>query len=147
MTAPQRVRAAVPQLAPGRPPGDNSAPRRLRAVPAVRPSPRVGFLAFAAMVMVFAILLAAAMAHSQLITGQRYLDHLGTRAARERSTADRLRLQVADLESPGRIVLAAQAQGMVLAQQTTWLRAVRPGETPPSPPVTAPAPSTAPAGP
>lgn len=103
-------------------------------------------MAFAAAAMVFAILLAAAMVHSQLITGQRHLDQLATRTAAARSATDRLRLKVADLEAPGRIVLAAQVQGMVLAQQTTWLRAVLPGDIPP-PPLTAPAPSPTPAGP
>ncbi len=123
--------AAVP-AAPQRrerPSAPAPTPRpRLRAVPPLRPSPRAGILVAAVIALVFAILLGAVMLNSKLITGQQELDHLNTRITKAEARHDRLRLQVAQLESPSRIVEAAQAQGMVPAASTVWVLPVVPGD-------------------
>lgn len=114
-------------------------------MPPLHPSPRAGLLAFAVIALVFAIMLAAAMLNSKLITGQQSIDRVDKQVTQAHADHDRLRLEVATLESPARIVLAAQAQGMIPAAQTIWVLPVVPqgsGGIAPTVPSTAP-PSTA----
>jgi cell division protein FtsL len=113
---------------------------RLRAVPPLRATPRAGFLAFAVVGLVFAILLGAAMLNSKLITGQQHLDHVNRSITSAEAEHDKLRLEVAQLESPDRIVQAATAQGMIPAAQTVWVLPVVPGD----PALEQPTPATTP---
>lgn len=60
--------------------------------------------------------------HVMLTQGQFRLDVLRARAASEQSRYERLRLKVAELESPSRIVAAAQERlGMVPPPSVTYL--------------------------
>ncbi len=107
------------------------APRaRLRAVPTVRASRRAGALAVMVIGLVFAILLGAVLLNSRLITGQQQLDKLDQSIDDARARQDRLRLDVAQLESPQRIVAAAQSQGMVPAPRTIWVLPAVPTDDP-----------------
>jgi len=110
---------------------------RLRAVPPLRPSPRAGLLACAVILMVFGLLLGAVMVNSKLITGQQDLDRIDKAITKADAVHDRLRLKVAQLESPERIVEAAKGQGMIPAAQTIWVVPV----VPDNPPVTSPTPA------
>jgi cell division protein FtsL len=123
----------------GRQPVRAPAKPRLRAVPPLRPSPRAGVLAFAVVGLVFAIMLGAAMLNSKLITGQQQLDKLDRAIAQAQAEHDKYRLEVAQLESPDRIVQAAQSQGMIPAAQTVWVLPVVPGDPALEQPATAPA--------
>lgn len=65
---------------------------------------------------------ALASFHAMLLSGQGRLDQLQREVAAERTEYESLRQQVAELESPGRIVEAAQNQlGMVPPEEVTWL--------------------------
>ncbi|MCU1462186.1 MAG: hypothetical protein JWO37_2261 [Acidimicrobiales bacterium] len=152
MTTP--VRAAATQraaAAPARRPAEGDAPRRLRVVPDGALSPRaqrrrarllVGLVAC----VVVAGLFGAVFFHVLLTQGQLQLDRIQTRAAAEHARNERLRLEVAELQSPERIVAAAQQQlGMVPPASVTYLSPS--GSRPAGPPATKPAarPSAAPA--
>jgi cell division protein FtsL len=65
--------------------------------------------------------------HVALTQGQFQLDRLEVRAAEEQARYERLRLQVAELESPARVVAAAQERlGMVPPPGVTYLSPVGP---------------------
>jgi hypothetical protein len=74
--------------------------------------------------------------HVLLAQNQLRLDQLNARAATQEVTYERLRLQVAELESPARIVREATDRGMVMPPGVTYLLPPTPG---PSPAATAPA--------
>lgn len=91
-------------------------------------TPRAGVLATAGL---FAALLALAVTQTLLVQGQLRLDDLHQQLAVEQAEYQRLRLQVADLESPERIVTTAKEQlGMVSPDDLVYLS--------PSEPVTRP---------
>ena len=63
-----------------------------------------------------------AVSHAMLIESQMDLDQLDERASAEQARYERLRLDVAQLESPDRIVREAQDRlGMVPADDVVWL--------------------------
>ncbi|MEO7837438.1 MAG: hypothetical protein ABIS21_07340 [Acidimicrobiales bacterium] len=73
-------------------------------------------------VAVVASLFGLVASHVMLTQGQFRLDRLRARAATEQSRYERLRLQVAELESPSRIVASAQERlGMVPPQSVIYL--------------------------
>ncbi|GAC1532854.1 MAG: hypothetical protein NVS3B12_11420 [Acidimicrobiales bacterium] len=129
---------------PGRPssPADHPTPRPpLTVLPRGYRSPRarrrrrrlvaaIGFVA--ALAGVFALVLV----HVQLTTNQLRLVHLQQEADRQQLRHIKLRLEVATLESPARVVDAAQQMGMVSPATITYLTV---GSTP----APAPAPGTA----
>ena len=109
--------------------------RRLRAGPTIV----LGVLLF------FGIALGLVVAHALLVQGQQDLDGLDGRVAEARRTEQELRLRVAELEAPDRIIAAATDLGMVPPEGVTYLTpagAVTAG----APPVTVQAatPATAP---
>ena len=115
--------------APARRPKATPAPQRarLRVVPENYVAPRVRrrrarvLLAASAGLAVLG-LLAIASLHVVLTQSQFRLEVLETRAAAEQARYDRLRLEVAELESPERVVAAAQQRlGMVPAPGVTYL--------------------------
>src|ERR671913_1747495 len=83
----------------------------LRVVPevrrrlALRLSPRTGVLLT---LLLFVALFGVAVSHALLIEGQANLDRLDTQAAAEQARYERLRLEVAELESPDRVVAEAR---------------------------------------
>lgn len=126
VTAPERVPAApAPSRRPTPLPARRSAPRRpdLRVV---RPderrrrvSPALGVVLTA---LLFTGLFALAGAHTLLVQGQLRLDSLDADLAVERARYQELRLQVAELEAPGRVVDVAQRRlGMIAPAELLYL--------------------------
>ncbi|MFN8035897.1 MAG: hypothetical protein U0V73_08190 [Acidimicrobiia bacterium] len=77
-----------------------------------------------------ALLLAGVSLHVKLAESQFRLDHLNARVSAEQLRYERLRLEVAQLSAPDRIVSTAKQQlGMVQPQQTTFLGANLPTTT------------------
>jgi hypothetical protein len=85
----------------------------------LRISPRTGVVLT---VSLFGALFGVAVSHAMLIESQMDLDQLDERASAEQARYERLRLDVAQLESPDRIVGEAQDRlGMVPADDVVWL--------------------------
>jgi cell division protein FtsL len=83
---------------------------------------RTRLLAVAVSLLVGLGLLGIACLHVVLTQGQFELDKLNARAEREQQRYEQLRLQVAELESPERVVAAAQERlGMVPPPAVTYL--------------------------
>ena len=72
--------------------------------------------------VLFALLLAVAVAHTLLVQGQVRLDHLDSQLTTEQLRYQQLRRDVAQLESPTRVVEAAHAQGMVTPDDLVYLQ-------------------------
>jgi cell division protein FtsL len=72
--------------------------------------------------MLFALLFAVAIAQTILVQGQVKLDKLDTQLTTEQADYQRLRRDVAELESPERVVAEAQAQGMVAPDDLLYLQ-------------------------
>ena len=96
---------------------------------------------------VLAVVFALVAVHVLLAQNQFQLDRLNARSAVEGAQYDRLRLQVAQLESPERVVATAEGRlGMVSPPKVTYLTPNAPtgnGSGPPAP--SAPSPARAPA--
>ena len=72
--------------------------------------------------VLFALLFGLAAFHTVLMQGQQRLDRLDDRVAEEQARYEHLRLELAQLESPQRIVADATTRlGMVAAEGTTYL--------------------------
>ncbi len=120
------VAVAEPTPVPPRAPRPKAAPRpnHLRVVaPAERTrrslTPAMAVLLTA---MLFAILFAVAIAHTVLVQGQVRLDRLDAELTEEQARYQQLRKDVAELESPPRIVAAAQEAGMVTPDDLIYLQ-------------------------
>ena len=123
----------APASRPGRsrprhaPAGKPEAKPRLEVVDAgPRSAPsgrrRVRLLTWTGVVVVAAALLAVVASQAALAQGQFRLQRLQARAAAEQDRYERLRLQVAELESPSRVVAVAQERlGMVPPPDVTYL--------------------------
>jgi cell division protein FtsL len=106
-----------------RPLGEVGEPERhLRVVPLdgrrFRLTPKTGV---GLTVALFGALFGVAVSHALLIEGQLELDRLDQQVAEEQARYERLRLEVAELESPERILADAQELGMVAPEEVTWL--------------------------
>lgn len=117
MTAPRP--AAAPR--PIRRTTSRPAPPDLRLVPAPRTRTRVRMVLTLSTILVFGVMLLAAAVHTTIVSGQRELDQVDQRIAETSRQNQSLRLEVAELESPARIVEAATAEGMVVPEDVTWL--------------------------
>jgi cell division protein FtsL len=85
----------------------------------IRLSPRAGV---ALTVAAFAALFGVAVSHALLIESQSSVDELNQTVAAEQARYEKLRLAVAELESPQRIMTEAQDRlGMVPAGEVVWL--------------------------
>jgi cell division protein FtsL len=73
-------------------------------------------------VVLFAVLLAVAGAQSLLVQAQVRLDDVDKQLATEQDRYQQLRKDLAEMESPERIVAAAQAQGMVTPSDLVYLQ-------------------------
>lgn len=78
------------------------------------------------MVMVFGSLMASAMFHGLLVSGQSDLDRLDQQIQDEKTALAQDKLELANLQSPARIAEEAAELGMVPADQQHW---VTPGST------------------
>lgn len=123
--APRRVPAATATVAVPRPtPRPPLRPARppLRVV---RPGPRrarIGIVTAVATLIIFGILLGLVLFQTMMVQNQSRLDRLDTQVRDQQATYQQLRLQVAQLEAPSRIVAAAsQNLGMVPPPGTTYL--------------------------
>ena len=120
---------AVADPAPVLPgPRTRERPNHLRVVAPVerrrrRLTPATAVLLTAAL---FVTLLAVAMAQTVLVQGQVRLDDLDAQLTEEQARYQELRKDVAELESPGRIVDAAHAQGMVTPTDLLYLQPTAP---------------------
>ncbi len=74
--------------------------------------------------------------HSVLVQGQLHLDRIDQRIAAEQQRQTELRLQVAQLGAPQRVIVAAGDLGMVTPDNRVYLAAVVPGSVVPPPPTT-----------
>lgn len=141
--APVRLRRAVPGSSPEHSSPDRSrppAPRpRLRLVDNSRMEQaarrrRARRLGVAAAVVAVASLMALAATHATLVSNQVRLDALEQQAAEAQARHQVLRLEVATLESPARVVsVAAERLGMVPPEVITYLPPVIGDEREPSP--------------
>jgi hypothetical protein len=118
------VAVNAPQRAPARRPVPAPAPRHLRVVERERtrrfPPPTI--LTVLGAGVLFAVLFALAAFHTVLVSGQERLDRLEEQVTEEQDRYQHLRLDVARLEAPGRIVAEATGRlGMVPAPATTYL--------------------------
>jgi cell division protein FtsL len=132
VAAPARTRRAIPRkAAPARiPPADRraSGPRRHlqvvtdARVTAVRRRRRLrGMLVLLGIAMVLSLFALAAF-HAMLASEQASLDRLEERVGDAQARYERLRLDVAELEAPSRIVREAQERlGMVPPEDVTYL--------------------------
>ena len=126
--APAPPRAARPS-SPRKPAPAPSQPRRqLRVVTraeriaAARRARRARLLFAAALTTVALIIFGVVVAHVALAQGQFRLEQLEAESARRQSEFDRLRLEVAELESPVRIAAEAKNRlGMVAPPTITYL--------------------------
>lgn len=115
-----RVRPASP---PGSQPGRTGATARrpdLRVVEAARPN-RAGIYGAIVVLVIFGTLFLNAGFHTTLVSGQQRLDSLNDQVLEQEQRNQRLRLEVASLESPDRIVEAAQRDAMILPAEVHWL--------------------------
>ena len=114
---------AVPGLGIGAPQPDEVVTRRPRLRIAVRPSRRsVAGIVFASATVTLLALFAAAVFQTVLVQGQQRLDRLDRRVSQAQDQFDRLRADVAELESPERIVTVAHHRlGMVQPETVTYL--------------------------
>ena len=118
MGAPMHARPA-----PRRAPVAKPAPRApLRVVPKQRRRLRTGPTMFLGGLITFVIAFALVVAQAMLVQGQQQLDDLDARISEATRHQQELRLQVAELESPDRIVeTATNDLGMVPPAGVTYL--------------------------
>lgn len=120
--APAPARRATPR--PGERTNPKGDPRHLRVVSPRervrrRLTPATGVLLTA---LLFATLFAIAIAHTLLVQGQIRLDDLDTKLSVEQARYQRLRTEVAEMESPTRVVAAAEELGMVAPEDLVYLQ-------------------------
>lgn len=120
--------AVAPDPAPGPRARPEARPHHLRVV---APAERVRRSLTPAMAVLlsaflFATLFAVAIAHTVLVQGQVKLDRLDAQLTTEQARYQELRKDVAELESPTRIVDAAHEQGMVIPDDLVYLQPAAP---------------------
>lgn len=113
LTAPQPQRTtATPERRPQLRVVEDQAPRRLS----------LGVITVLAVGGIFAVLFGLAVFHTMLLQNQQRLDRISSEVSEEKARYQSLRLQVAQLESPQRILDAATTRlGMVPPEGTTYL--------------------------
>ncbi len=119
MTSPVRVPRPSPRALPAAAPARSRPDLRVVGAPARRS--RSGLVVVASTVVVFAALLAGAVAHSLLVGNQVRLDQLGTQVRVEQELLQQEELELATLQSPPRITAQAERLGMAPADTQVWL--------------------------
>lgn len=112
-------------VAPSASPPDDAGPDHgarpgLRVVEVPRRS-RTGLYAASIVLVLFCSLFLNAGFHTVLVSGQQRLDTLHGQVVAQEKANERLRLLVAGLESPARIVEEAKRNDMVLPAEVRWL--------------------------
>lgn len=116
LRAPRRTDPAVKRATPG-----GRTRGHLRSIdldaPAPRGRTRVHVVLGTAVGVLFSVLFAVAVLQTVLVQGQIHLDGLQAELAEAEVQVQVLRAEVGQLESPGRVTAAAEAAGMVRAEQ------------------------------
>lgn len=115
-------------------PGDERP--QLGLVEQQRSRRRVRIAVTSSAVLLFGSMLGLAAFHSVLVQGQLRIDQLDQRITAAEHEQTQLRLRVAQLGAPQRIVIAAGDLGMVIPDDRVYLAAVVPGNVVPPPPTT-----------
>lgn len=123
--------AAAVAVQPARVERDKRA--SLEIVEARRSRRRLRIAGMSMVGLVFGSMLGLAAFHSVLVQGQLRLDQFDTRIEQEQAREMQLRLQVAQLGAPARIMVAAGGQGMVSPDDRKFLASVIPGTVVPPP--------------
>lgn len=123
MVATTSSRAAAPARVQ---PGTRPQPRRAPAQPDLRvvdaPGRRLGAIGVAGVVLLFGLLFGLVVAHTVLVQNQQHLDRVQQEIRDAQARYQAQRLQVAQLESPARVVEEATTRlGMVTPPGTTYL--------------------------
>ena len=122
MAATARAPRPAPLVAPTRRPVAPARRPSLEVVPERRRRLRTGPTVLLGGLLAFVIAFALVVAQALLVQGQQRLDDLGTQVSQADRRQQELRLQVAQLESPSRIVAAATNDlGMVPPAGVTYL--------------------------
>ena len=108
----------------------------LQVVPRRASRSRLGIIGAIALTLLFGSMLGLAVFHSVLVQGQLRLDQTNRRIEQEQARERELRLQVAQLAAPERILAAAEQRGMVQPNDRKYLAAVVPNNVVPPPPTT-----------
>jgi cell division protein FtsL len=128
-----RVAAPPAKVAPTREPTQSPD---LQVVPRRASRVRLGAVGAIALVLLFGSMLGLAVFHSILVQGQLHLDQTNRQIEQEQARERELRLQVAQLAAPDRILAAAEQRGMVQPNDRKYLAAVVPSNVVPPPPTT-----------
>lgn len=128
--------ARRPAHAPTERPVERTAPDRRRHLRVVRPADRVRrrltpAFGVVATVVLFVTLFLVAISHTVLVQGQVRLDGLDADLAAEQARYQELRKELAEMESPSRVVAAAEALGMVSPDDLVYLQPTAPDGSPP----------------
>lgn len=110
----------APARTPRKAPTKESA-RHLRVVERRRGRKRARLVTACGIGVLFLVLFGAVSFHVHLIQNQQQIDHLTTQSQESQARYNSLRLQVDVLQAPARIVAAATRQGLVGANDSTWL--------------------------
>ena len=124
-TTPSLRRAPAPaepgRQEPARPePGRPEPSPDLRVVPRARRR-RAGLVAVAASVVVFGVMLGLVAFQAKIAADQARLDRVERDLNGAQATYERLRLAVAQLESPQTVISAAKDKGMVVPDHVTYV--------------------------
>jgi hypothetical protein len=102
-------------------PAANRAVRpSLRVVPRGRRR-RAGLLAGLVCVCVFGVMFGLVAFQAKIAADQLRLDHVNSQMSTAQANYERLRLGVAQLESPQTVISAAEAKGMVVPNKVTYI--------------------------
>ena len=124
LSARAHVSSAAPSRSPSARPKPSSRPGHLRVVvPAKRPHLRVSpGLVVVSLLMVVVVTFGVAIAQVFVAQGQVRLDRMEEELSLEQDRYQALRKDVAELESPSRVVAAAEKQGMVVPEDVVYLQ-------------------------
>jgi hypothetical protein len=100
--------------------GEHESAPALRIVPRVRRR-RAGLVAAVVCLCVFGIMLGLVAFQAKIAADQLRLDHVNSEMRDAQANYDRLRLAVAQLESPQTVIAAAKDKGMVVPSKVTYI--------------------------
>jgi cell division protein FtsL len=101
-------------------PGEERRPA-LRIVPRARRRRRAGFLAALICLAVFGVMFGLVAFQAKIATDQLRLDRVEKDLSQAQATYERLRLNVAQLESPETVISAAKERGMVVPDKVAYV--------------------------
>ena len=92
----------------------------LRVVPRLRRR-RAGFMAAVICLAIFGVMFGLVAFQAKIAADQQRLDHVEQEMGDAQATYERLRLAVAQLESPATVISAAEGKGMVVPDKVTYV--------------------------